>query len=120
MRKSEIKLTVTLDEQEVPEMLEWSASEKGGAAAEQTNAFALFVWNDATGDIMPVNLWTGHMDKIELKKFYINIIGSLAERLAFATEDYDMANDMEGLCRKMAERLMQEIKEANALEGNAG
>lgn len=116
MRKSEINLTITLDEQEIPSRLEWTATDKGGAAPEETDAFALFIWDGKEGEILPVNLWTNQMDKLDMKKFYINIIGSLAEKLAFSTEDYELANEMEALCRRMAEKVIAEIKTLNQQE----
>ena len=43
--KKEIKFTVSLDENHIPENIEWTASEGGGVSNEEIKAMMISVWD---------------------------------------------------------------------------
>ena len=46
--KKEIKFTVSLDENHIPEKIEWTASEGGGVENEEIKAMMISVWEPKT------------------------------------------------------------------------
>ncbi|MEL6485015.1 MAG: gliding motility protein GldC, partial [Bacteroidota bacterium] len=66
---SEIKLTVGLDENRVPEELHWSAQD-GGIENEQAKAMMLSVWDSQNQESLKIDLWTKDMPVDEMKVFF--------------------------------------------------
>ncbi|RUA12794.1 MAG: gliding motility protein GldC, partial [Flavobacteriia bacterium] len=66
---SEIKLTVGLDENRVPEELKWSAQD-GGVQEEDAKAMMLSVWDSKNKESLKIDLWTKYMPVDEMKIFF--------------------------------------------------
>jgi gliding motility-associated protein GldC len=54
---SEIKFTIELDENKVPENLTWSAQD-GGIHDEAAKAIMLSIWNSEKKESLRIDLWT--------------------------------------------------------------
>ncbi len=65
--KKEIKFTVSLDENHIPEKIEWTASEGGGVENEEIKAMMISVWEPKTRIAKRVDLWTKDMMVDEMK-----------------------------------------------------
>ena len=113
MRKSNIELTITLDDHNIPETIAWNASESPTGKAEDTKAFALAIWDDKNHTTMKIDLWTKDMPVDEMKLFYIEAIGGMSETLLSATSDQYMYGEIKSLCEKMMLHLNKEIQERN-------
>ena len=57
---SEITLKVSLDENRVPEKLNWSAQD-GGIDNEEAKAMLLSVWDSKNQESLKIDLWTKDM-----------------------------------------------------------
>lgn len=111
MRKSNIVLSITLDEHNVPETITWNASDSPTGKEETTKAFALSIWDDKNHTTMKIDLWTKDMPIDEMKLFYIEAIGGMSETLLSATSDQFMYSEMKKLCEKMMQHLNNELIE---------
>ncbi|NMM48007.1 gliding motility protein GldC [Marinigracilibium pacificum] len=109
MKKSSIKFNVTLDDENVPEKIEWTADDKPGGGLDETNAISVSVWDQNQMNTLRIDLWNKEMPVHEMKKFYIDIIGGLAQSLMTSTADEYMANEMNSLC----DRLIEHVKKEN-------
>ncbi|RZV63184.1 MAG: gliding motility protein GldC, partial [Flavobacteriaceae bacterium] len=58
--KSTISLTVELDDNRIPEKLNWTA-EDGGIENEEAKAMMLSVWDSKTQETLRIDLWTKDM-----------------------------------------------------------
>ena len=63
---SEIKFNIQLDENRVPEKLQWSAQD-GGVDTEDTKAIMLSIWDNKAQETMRIDLWTKDMPVDEMK-----------------------------------------------------
>lgn len=104
---SEIKLTVELDENRVPEKLHWSAPD-GGVNNEESKAIMLSVWDSNAQESMRIDLWTKDMPVDEMKVFFHQTLVSMAGTFERATGDKKMTDTMKDFCDYFAEKL--EIK----------
>ena len=52
------------------------------------------------------------MDVLEMKRFYIEVIGSIGNTLVDATGDQKMSTLIDNLCRTLTKNLQEEIKAA--------
>lgn len=101
---SDINITVGLDENRIPEKLQWSA-EDGGVSNEETKAVLLSVWDSARQETLKIDLWTKDMPVDEMKKFFHQTLVSMANTFEQATQDEKMAATMRDFCDYFAEKL---------------
>jgi len=104
LHTSEIKLTVGLDENRIPEVLTWSA-EDGGVVNEEAKAMLLSVWDSANQESLKIDLWTKDMPVDEMKVFFHQTLVSLSDTFMKATQDEKMTATMKDFCDYFAEKL---------------
>lgn len=102
--KSEIKLTVELDENRVPEKLSWTARD-GGVNAEEAKAMLLSIWDSKAQETLRIDLWTKDMPVDEMKVFFHQTLVAMADTFHRATEDEKMTATMRDFCDYFAEKL---------------
>ena len=91
---SEIKFIVALDENRVPEKINWSAQD-GGVEAQETKAILLSVWDSKAQETMRVDLWTKDMPVDEMKLFFHQTLVSMADTFYRATNDEKMTDTID-------------------------
>ena len=101
MKESKINFNVTLDDQHVPEKISWEATDKPSDGPESTNAIAISLWDQKQKNTMRMDLWTKDMTVDEMKMFYVDSIGGMAQSLEDATGDSSMAQYIRDLCSKL-------------------
>ena len=102
--KSEIKFTVELDENRVPEKLMWTAQD-GGIEAEEAKAMMLSIWDSNAQETLRIDLWTKDMPVDEMKKFFHQTLVAMADTFNRATADEKMTDTMKDFCDYFAEKL---------------
>lgn len=102
--KSEIKIAVGVDENNVPEEITWTAKD-GGVNEEATKAVMLSVWDHKAQESLRIDLWTKDMPIDEMKVFYHQTLVSMARTFQRATNDEKMSATMLDFCDYFAEKL---------------
>ena len=112
-RKTDIRLSVILDENNTPEKMEWSA-EDGGVKQQQMDAFFLSVWDKETQESARIDLWTKEMPIDQMQVFVHQTLVGLRESYLRATDDVQMAEAMQQFCDFFAsERNLKQVKKNN-------
>ena len=101
---SEIKIAVTVDENNVPEAINWTAKD-GGVEKEDSKAVMLSVWDHKAQESLRIDLWTKDMPIDEMKVFYHQTLVSMARTFERATNDEKMSATMLDFCDYFAEKL---------------
>jgi len=101
---SEIKFSIELDENRVPEKLTWSA-EDGGVEAQPAKAIMLSIWDSKAQETMRIDLWTKDMPVDEMKLFFHQTLVAMSDTFKRATDDEKMADTMKDFCDYFAEKL---------------
>ncbi|NND15228.1 MAG: gliding motility protein GldC [Eudoraea sp.] len=101
---STIKLDIGLDENRVPEEINWSAQD-GGITNESAKAMLLSVWDHNQKESLKIDLWTKDMPVDEMKIFFHQTLTGLSETFLRATQDEKMAATMKDFCAYFAEKL---------------
>ncbi len=101
---SEIRFTIGLDENKIPEEISWSA-EDGGIDNEDSKAIMLSVWDHKQKDTLRMDLWTKDMPVDEMKQFFHQTLVSMANTFERATNDEKMSATMKDFCHYFAEKL---------------
>ena len=101
---SEIKFLIDLDENRVPEKLQWSA-EDGGVNQQEAKAIMLSIWDSKAQETLRIDLWTKDMPVDEMKIFFHQTLVAMSETFKRATNDEKMADTMMDFCDYFAEKL---------------
>lgn len=102
--KSKISVEVELDENKVPEALNWSA-EDGGVDSQSTKAVMLSVWDHNAQESLRIDLWTKDMPVDQMKVFFHQTLVSMSDTYYRATQDEKMSDTMKDFCAYFAEKL---------------
>jgi gliding motility-associated protein GldC len=108
MNKSEIRFIVEMDKDRIPEKITWDADEKSGEEISETKAIALALWDEAQKNTLRIDLWTKDMEVNDMKRFYIDCIGGMAQSVLNATGDEFMAQELNAVCDKLVAYLQKE------------
>ena len=104
MKKSEIRFSIALDDQKVPEAISWQATD-AGPDIQFAKAINVAIWDRNADATMKIDLWTKDMPTDAMKYFVVDNIGSMAETIVNATGDKKMAEKMRALCQELTDYL---------------
>lgn len=102
--KSEITIDIELDDNRIPEKLNWTAKD-GGVENEETKAIFLSVWDSKKKESLRIDLWTKDMPVDEMKIFFHQTLVSMSDTFHRATQDERMTATMKDFCDYFAEKL---------------
>lgn len=109
MKTSEIKIQVQLDDQNIPEKIMWDADEKDQPGLSETKSISLSMWDEATKNTLRIDLWSKDMPVEDMKRFYIDCVGGLAQSILNSTGDEYMSGELNAVCDRMVEHLKKEV-----------
>ena len=103
MRKATINFTITLDENNLPQSIEWNASDtKDGGKCK---AIMLTMWDENEKNTMRIDLWTKDMSVDDMKRFFHQNIVTMSDTLQRSTSEEKMAGDMRDFGAYFAEKM---------------
>ena len=113
MKKSHINFTVELDDKNVPEKITWNATDKPDGEMTESKAISISLWDHLQKNTMRIDLWSKDMAINEMKRFYIDCLGGLAQSALNATGDEVFNKELNEVCESLVRHLEQEQKTAN-------
>ncbi|RYU82423.1 gliding motility protein GldC [Hymenobacter persicinus] len=113
MKKSEIRFSIALDDQKVPEAISWQATD-AGPDIHFAKAINIALWDRDQAGTMKIDLWTKDMPVDEMKHFYVDTIGAMAESLQTATSDTVMVKKMRELCQELMNHINEEAEKGGS------
>lgn len=91
MKKTQITIDIELDENHIPEKMHWNA-EDGGISNQETKAVMVSVWDEKDKEALRIDLWTKEMPMDDMKRFYHQILISMANSYQRATNEDQVAD----------------------------
>jgi len=85
LKESEIKFLINLDENNVPESINWEAEENGEVNRKSSKAIMTSIWDSEDKTTMRIDLWTKDMQLDEMKIFFHQSLLSMADTFERAT-----------------------------------
>ncbi len=103
MKTSEIKFTVSLDENKLPVKIDWNASD----ANEESSCKSLMIslWDANENNTLRIDLWTKDMTVDEMKQFYHQCLLSMADTFDSATGETEAAKEMRTFAQHFGEKM---------------
>lgn len=104
-KTSEIKLKVGLDKDKIPVKIDWQA--EGGpnsGQAKEAKAFLLSIFEKNSKDTLKMDLWTKDMQVNEMDRFFFQTLRGLADTYFKATQNQQLATDMQRFVQYFGEQ----------------
>ena len=92
--QSNINSQITLDEEKMPETIEWNAPGGGVEGFQQAKGILLGLWDGQEKSALRIDLWTKKMMVDEMNDFLYQTLFGLADTYARATRNADLAKEI--------------------------
>lgn len=92
MKKSEIKFTITLDERNHPEKIDWEAQDSGIEGVKPAKSVLISLWDPSNSSAMRIDLWTKEMMVEEMQRLFYETFATMADTYERATSDKENGN----------------------------
>lgn len=114
MTKSTIKIDITLDEDKMPDIIEWEAPDGGVNELQEAKALLLGLWDGKEKSALRIDLWTKKMMVDEMIDFYFQTFYGLAETFERATKNQELAKELKAFASNFQKKAMDALdKEQN-------
>ena len=105
-KKSVTNFTVSMDENHVPEKIEWSASDTGEEEIKEAKAMIISLWDAKEKNTLRIDLWTKEMMLDEMRHFFYQSIITMSDTYERATNDKEIAEEMREFGKKIGEKML--------------
>lgn len=102
-RKATITFTLTMDDNNVPESIEWEASDSSDGG--RCKAIMLALWDEKERSTMRIDLWTKDMLVDEMKAFFHQNMLTMSDTFKRATGEEKIVGDMRDFCAYFADKM---------------
>lgn len=115
MIKSNIVIDVELNENRVPENIEWRASESTAEAPQQAKAMMIGFWDGQEKTALRIDLWTQKMMVDEMADFYYQTFMTMADTFDRATRQTELVGEMKAFAQRFYDKFRElQLKENKA------
>lgn len=104
LKKSNIQVEVTTNENNIPESISWTA-EDGGVDNANAKAMIMSFWDEKEMNAMRIDLWTKDMTVDEMKKFFHQTLLTMADTFEKATGEKNITEDLRDYCHHFADKM---------------
>jgi gliding motility-associated protein GldC len=104
MHKSTIQIDVHLDDNKVPEMIHWNASDSSAEMVQKARSMMISFWDAEDKSALRIDLWTKQMMVDEMVDFQYQTLLGMADTLQKATQQESLANDMRAFAKSLLEK----------------
>ena len=104
LKKSEIRVEVLTNENNIPESINWTA-EDGGVENASAKAMILSFWDEKELNAMRIDLWNKEMSVDEMKKFFHQTLLTMADTFERATGEKNITEDLRDYCAHFADKM---------------
>ena len=99
MKQSNITVDIILDEQKVPQNIQWSASDSTADIKQDARAMMMTFWDAADKSALRIDLWTKDMMVDEMADFYYQTLMGMADTFLRATQNQELTDDMKNFAK---------------------
>lgn len=104
-QNKKIEIEVELDKKNIPENIQWSATDLQGYDEANCRAMILAMWDHQRKDTLRLDLWTKDMTVDEMKIFFHQTLVTMADTLEKSINDPRISGDMRDFCAYFAEKM---------------
>lgn len=112
-REAEINIKVKLGEDNVPEEIQWEASESELDQAKNCEAMLLSMWDKEEKNSLNIDLWTKKMEIPEMNALYYYTMMKMADTYERATNNQELAKKMREYANDFADSVKEMISDTS-------
>ncbi len=102
---SEIKIQIGLDEKKIPSKIEWqSTANPNGKDLQECKAMLVSLFDKNSKETLKIDLWTKEMQVGEMDRFIFQTLRGLADTYFKATQNKELASDMQRFVQYFGEK----------------
>lgn len=94
MSKSEINITVELNDEKQPTAITWTAESPDGPQVRESKAMLLSFFDRQSLETFKIDLWTKDMQVAEMDRLMFHTLRALTESYYSATKNNELASQM--------------------------
>ncbi|MDQ3051775.1 MAG: gliding motility protein GldC [Bacteroidota bacterium] len=102
MKKSDIRFSVTLNENKFPEKIVWTADDSGIEGEKECSSVMISIWDANDKSTLRIDLWTDKMMVEEMQHLFYETFRSMADTYKRATNDAKTAEEITAFATKFA------------------
>ncbi|MCB0618835.1 MAG: gliding motility protein GldC [Saprospiraceae bacterium] len=104
VKTSEIRIQIGLNADKMPVSLSWETEGQEGGKAQDSKALLLSFFDRQSKDTLKIDLWTVDMQVAEMDRFFFQTLRSLADTYFRATQNKELAADMQRFVQYFGEK----------------
>ena len=105
MKTAEIKLTINLDDNNVPQNIMWESTDSQTKEALPVKSMMLALWDHNYRNTLRIDLWTQDMTVDEMKRFFYETLQTIGDSFLRATGEKNIVEDLRDYCAHFAEKM---------------
>jgi gliding motility-associated protein GldC len=94
MKKSQIRLEIGLDKDNMPSVINWQADDSDAEGTQEAKAMLLSLWDGNDQNALRIDLWTKEMNVEEMNLFFFQTLVTLGDTYQRATNNSEIADDI--------------------------
>lgn len=114
MHQSNINVQISLDEQKIPQQIQWSASDSSAEESQAARAMMLTFWDPSDKTALRIDLWTKEMMVDEMADFFYQNIMGMGDTYMRATQDKALSDEF----KNFAKSFLVKFKESQLKQNN--
>jgi len=104
MTKSTINIDVLLDQNKIPQQINWNASDSNAEMTQKAKAMCLAFWDGADKTALRIDLWTKDMMMDEMADFYYQMFMTMADTFNRSTHQQGLTDDMKKFAKEFFDK----------------
>lgn len=104
-KTSDIRLSVTLGADNIPEKITWKADDASLDAPEECKAFMLSLFDGNADESLRIDLWTNEMRQDEMDKFFFETFLTMADTYKRANTNAEVTNMIKDFAFQFGEKV---------------
>jgi len=102
-KKSVISIEVSLDKDNIPDKISWTAASPQGPETRESKAMLLSFFDKETLETFKIDLWTTDMQIAEMDRLMFHSLKAMSEAYFKATKNEELSNHMRSFVRHFGE-----------------
>lgn len=113
MHQSNINIQITLDDDKMPETIEWNAPDGGVDGLQKAKAILLGLWDGDEKTALRIDLWTQKMMVDEMNDFFYQSFYGMADTYARATRNTEIAQEIKEFAKSFLKKASDALAKEN-------
>jgi len=104
-KEAEIKFTLKLDENNIPDAIYWEASDADFEGKKPCDSIMISIWDKEEKNALSLDLWTKDMEVGEMNAHFYLAIMKMAETYQRATKNKEIADMIKRFANDFADKV---------------